>query len=728
MVLGDFMRRKQDDDYIWYKFLFDNLNEAAIRFDKNQQIIEANHQFEQLFHFNSDEIIGKKIDEVFDSVIEDIADRNLTKKLLNGQSIKTEGIRYAKDKTPVYCIIHGVPIILEGELLGGYAMYMDISELRETKKMLQKEKIKYSELVEEMGEGLVLHNADETFVYVNSAASEIFDMSKEELIGKTIKDFIVEEDYSFIDHQTSRRVKNKKDRYNLRIITPKGEEKIINVKARPIWTDLPDEPIKIYAVFSDITEQYEVQERIRKSEAKYRSLVDSMDEGLCLCRIIVDENEEPSDFEILETNPKYEMLMSKNRVNLIGSKGSDVLKDYFYDYLGYYKKCLKKDGNKTFKKFDKNLNKYFKISIFSAKKNQFGVLLEDVTVEEEAKNQIKYLSYHDKLTGLYNRAYLEEEIQKLNLQTGLTVGVIMGDANGLKLINDIYGHDKGDELLISVAKILKENVTQNAKVIRLGGDEFIVLVTHTTPRDLEHLLESISNAFENKYITDIPISISLGSSISNVIEKEVTELIKEAESQMYEEKIHKSKKIKRQLLNSLIEKLYKKQYETDEMLELKKNLALRFGNALKLDFVELEKLKELIKIYDIGKAIIPKNILFKKEQLSKEEQNIIKKHPVTSYRILKSTHEYSYISNEVLHHHEWWNGEGYPAKLQGEEIPLLSRIVAIIEYYIALINDRPYRPRVSQGTAIDELRNQSGRQLDPFLTDLFITQIIQKNV
>lgn len=701
---------------LWYNALFENANEGIIRFNKEHIVLDVNQRFIELFEFPKDEIIGKDIDDIFDSAKKHSANRNLTEKLLNGVISNDKDYRYSKSGRKICCIIQGIPIQSESKLIGGYAMYLDISELEATKEILTEERIKYSELVEQMNEGLILHNTNEEFIYANKAASRIFEMPANELIGKTIKDFIPKRFYPFIDQQTEMRKKNITGAYHLKIKTPNNRHKILDVKAKSIDLGPSENEGHIYATFSDITDQYNAQERIRKSEKKYRSLVQSMDKGLALCEVM------DNDFKIVEINPKFEEIFDYNRKDLLNKSGKKVLKNNYERFLKAYKRINENPTKNQFKYFDDQREKFIHCSIFKPIKNHFGVLVKDITYEEKIKEKIEYLTYHDKLTGLYNRAYLEEKMKEI--RNNDTIGIIMGDANALKLINDVYNHDFGDKLLIRISEKLSETIREKGIVARWGGDEFLIFLPQTKAHQLEKILTQLKKAFHGEILNGIPVSLSLGSSIGNIQVNTVSELINTAEEEMYNNKLINSASVKREILSNIFDQLIENNYESFEHINGMEKYLTKFAEILKLKPTQIVRLINAAKFHDIGKIVVPENIIKKSGPLSPLEWDIIKKHPVSSYRILKSTDEYSFISTIVLHHHEWWNGNGYPGALVGEDIPLLSRILGIVEAYDVMTHDQPYKNKQSKEEAIEELKKCSGVQFDPDLVNIFVNQIL----
>ena len=201
-------------------------------------------------------------------------------------------------------------------------------------------------------------------------------------------------------------------------------------------------------------------------------------------------------------------------------------------------------------------------------------------------------------------------------------------------------------------------------------------------------------------------------------------MIREAEDRMYRNKLLESKSARHALISSLEQSLWEIDFETKEHASRMQNMALRMGQAFKLPSNQLDELALLATLHDIGKIAIAKSILMKREKLTPEEWEVIKKHPEIGYRIANSSQDLLPIAEAILTHHEWWNGKGYPQGLRGEEIPLISRIISIIDAYDVMIHGRPYKMAQSQEEASNELRRCSGTQFDPHLVKVFIKTVI----
>lgn len=722
-MLGDFMANYN----LWYNALFENTTDGIIRFNQNHIVVDVNQGFLDLFEYNKEEIIGQDIDDIFDATKANSANRELTNQLLKGISSKDKDYRYSKNGKEVCCIIQGIPIKKNGEFIGGYAMYLDITELEETKATLSEERIRYSELVNQMSEGVILHNNDEEFIYANEAACDIFELPKDELIGKSINDFINKEDQAFIRLETKLRKQKKIGKYNLAIQTPSGNNKIIKVTAKALKGQHYDKNFHIYATFSDITSQFKAQEQIKKSEKQFRSLIQSMEEGVALCEEVNDDTTgEPIDFKVIEMNPKFKALVGIKSTLAYGYHGSNFLSNNYKKYLKTLLSVKCNKNNHQFKYYDKARDKHYQVSIFIPEKNRFGILLKDITKEQRIKNRIDYLTYHDKLTGLYNRLYLEEQFNLIRSQD-TSIGIIMADANALKLINDVYNHSFGDELLKKIADVLEDTIGKQGIITRWGGDEFIVLFFNTPKETLSRLTEELRLAFSKSYINNIPVSVSIGCHVGHTSINTVSEIINSAEEMMYKNKLIKSSAVKRDILHRIFDQLIEENLESLNHITHMQAYLKEFSQALNLSATQEMRLISAAKFHDIGKITIPNEILLKDEALNPIEWDIIKKHSVSSYRILKSTEEYSFISSIVLHHHEWYNGTGYPGKLIGEDIPLLSRMISIVEAYDVMTHNQHYKSRISDEAAKRELIEQKSIQFDPKLVDIFIQDVLEKS-
>lgn len=352
----------------------------------------------------------------------------------------------------------------------------------------------------------------------------------------------------------------------------------------------------------------------------------------------------------------------------------------------------------------------------------------DVTERIQRENEIVYLNHHDVLTGLYNRAYIQQALEFLDQENNLPISVIEGDINGLKLINDSFGHDEGDRLIVAIAQILKNSTRDSDVVGRVGGDEFSIILPNTDSLGASRIIQSIrlnceahSKAFDN----DIHFtSISLGQATKIESGIPLSDYINVAEKYMYQQKMLDYKSVHSSLLISIKNTMYEKSHETEQHAERLAQQSVQLGQLMDMSEDALVALQLFATVHDIGKISIDKNILTKKEPLTDDEWLEIRKHPETGYRIANSSPGLIHIAEFILCHHEWWDGTGYPRGLSGDQIPLSSRILSVVDAYDAMTHDRSYRKARSPEEAMEELKMFSGTQFDPELVELFVRHVV----
>ncbi|MBP2634921.1 MAG: diguanylate cyclase with sensor [Firmicutes bacterium] len=361
--------------------------------------------------------------------------------------------------------------------------------------------------------------------------------------------------------------------------------------------------------------------------------------------------------------------------------------------------------------------------------------LQEAAVRRERsklEERLKYLSIHDPLTGLYNRTHFSLELERLHQVQYAPVGIIVGDLDGLKLINDTWGHQSGDRLLKAAANILKTCCPPDATLTRIGGDEFVLLLPGTTLATLEKLCQTITLAI-NSYNQNSPLaegivlSISLGFALADSGHADLQQVFKVADNNMYREKLHKSQSNRSAIVQTAMKLLEARDFITEGHGDRLQLLVARLGAAIGLPENRITDLKLLAQFHDIGKVGIPDKILFKPAKLTPEEYTEMKRHSEIGFRIAQSSPDLSHIADYILKHHEWWDGSGYPIGLAGKDIPLECRILSIADSYDAMTSDRPYRKALSAQQAFNEIRRCAAIQFDPQLVETFLEVVDNNN-
>ncbi|OFW62728.1 MAG: hypothetical protein A2Z35_00850 [Actinobacteria bacterium RBG_19FT_COMBO_36_27] len=402
------------------------------------------------------------------------------------------------------------------------------------KKIIITEKQMIDALMEHIPDSIYFKDLESRFIRINKSCAEKFRIKNpDEAVGKTDSDIFTEEHASkaFEDEQ--------------RIV--KTGEPIINIEEKETWekendrwastTKMPlynkdGEIIGTFGITRDITDKKKAEEEIKEGRSKIEAVLHSTADGI----YATDEKG-----KILLYNNKFLELWNIPK-KIIDLKTYGELLEYISVRLadpgGFLKKinelnkseieCVDivnfKDG-RIYERSSSPLKQDNKIKgrVWS---------FRDVTEQKKAEEKIWYLSFHDKLTGLYNRAYFEEELRRLNTQRQLPLSIIFADVNGLKEMNDNYGYDRGDQLLCKVARILKSCFRNEDVVVRWGGDEFITVLPLTDSKTTDDIIERIFKKCEQSSKPDFPVSISIGKAIKEKIHQNIDTVINIAEKKM----------------------------------------------------------------------------------------------------------------------------------------------------------------------------------------------------
>lgn len=367
-------------------------------------------------------------------------------------------------------------------------------------------------------------------------------------------------------------------------------------------------------------------------------------------------------------------------------------------------------------------------------------------IEAEQAVAYRQLAYTDALTGAPNRRFIDEflvdAIDRAS-RDGQPLSVAYLDIDNFKLLNDFVGHDAGDEILCAVANALHDVVVEPAAYARFGGDEFVVVFPGICEEQAEHLIESIRRIasrieMSNDSLVSLPTRLSCGIATFTGSESPRA-LVSEAEDQMYLDKsltptisglpfasqpadaLMKVKNIK--ALRNLVKAIDRRDSYTRYHSDHATRLAVTLGRDIGLPEESMTALTIGGPIHDLGKIVVPDEILRKPGRLSNEERKTMEEHPVMGAAITAAVTDYDPVVNLVRHHHERWDGDGYPGNLKQDEIWVPTRLFTLCDAYSAMTTDRPYRKGLTPEQALAEIERGRGTQFDPDLGLAFINMV-----
>ena len=357
------------------------------------------------------------------------------------------------------------------------------------------------------------------------------------------------------------------------------------------------------------------------------------------------------------------------------------------------------------------------------------------------------LALTDPLTGLGNHRHFHERLQRELTQAehdGLTLSLCLVDIDDFKRVNDRYGHPVGDRVLGQVAARLR----QGGESFRLGGDEFAVLLPGLDERAAVSVARSIVErvgAAEIDQVGSVTVSAGVAAYPSQGVGRD--ELIRLADSALYWAKEDGKNRARtyqattslelsqlQQLAEgpdraaryraaaSLAKAVDARDVYTGSHSERVGELSARIARRLGIDDPQVELIRLAGSLHDLGKLAIPEEILRKPGALNESERLVLQRHPQIGYRMLESL-GVEPIADWVLHHHERWDGSGYPERLRGEEIPIGARVIFVADAYDAMTSERVYRKPLSAREALEELERCAGSQFDPAIVEAFAEEI-----
>lgn len=337
-------------------------------------------------------------------------------------------------------------------------------------------------------------------------------------------------------------------------------------------------------------------------------------------------------------------------------------------------------------------------------KNSSGRTLGKLMTFEDARLETDFI------TGFHSWESFNVNASEISFKVPSVVTCC--DINSLSVINNTYGMSRGDQIIAELSGLFREEFPLDTYFVRGNDANLIAISTGITDQDAVEIMERIRTRFSGTF--------QFALIVVEEDDPDMVDAILRAEKNVATWKLMDDESMRSNTLNSLIRALKECDADTESHVRRTQYLGIRLSRRLGLTDTDEARLALLCVLHDIGKIGVPLEILNKPGKLTEDEWNVIKSHVYKGYAIAKSSTDYMDIAEDILHHHERWDGKGYPDGLSKETIPILSRIIAVVDAYDAMISNRPYKPRMTVPEAEQELIDNAGTQFDPTVVSEFI--------
>ena len=463
-------------------------------------------------------------------------------------------------------------------------MLMDIESYHEKLALSRMYEERFRLTIDNAPIGTATISLDGSILSANQALSEMLGYSPQELLSRKLTEIEVPKETVSDDELLLEQLMNNRiQKYRISKEYVRKDGSIIEtVQSMSMLRDANDNPVHLIAQIEDVTERNRTRRALDAERELLATTLESIQEGV----VSVDAHR-----TILLVNDAAKDLLDTDKEELVGKRLDRILS------------ALDEKTQELCKTtFDsvllENSTEHFLVEIKASLKedkpariiegcaapthDKYGsavgavVVFRDITEQVRAEEQIRYLSFHDKLTGLYNRAYFEGELHKVDTDNRLPISLIMGDVNGLKLVNDAFGHEKGDELLKAIAEIIQSSCREKDVAARWGGDEFAIILPQTPGQIAEQICTEIRDACRNAGEGPIQPSIALGCMTKEKPGQDIRQILRDAEDKMYNKKLVESRSARSSIISSLRRTLAERTYNTEEHSVRLQNLALAF--------------------------------------------------------------------------------------------------------------------------------------------------------
>ncbi|MBN1777002.1 MAG: PAS domain S-box protein [Clostridiales bacterium] len=676
------------------------------------RFLAANPAFEAMTGLKADDIIGKSVRDVIPD-IEPFWIETYAKVALTGEPVKFENFSSGLGKHYAISAYRPKPMQFA-------CTFTDITQLVRAEKEAKENLLRLQGLLENSLIPIIIFDSKGRCIEASSYVYKMLSTSKEELRNKDVSQFLPKDIADKVLETVSQKQTDENIFEGLQPLElPNGERFF---ESRFFAIPVADNSEKLFGYIGiDVTERILAEQALHESEKRYASYIENAPTGIL---IINDKG------QVIETNA------ATGKVS--GYTGEELQKMELTDFIaaGSLDKVLQLlkeladqgavNGDLQIKHKDGSA-RWVNVRAVKLSEDRFLCFVSDITEQKTATEKLIYANTHDAMTGLVNRRYFAREAEQLNVPEQMPLSIILADINGLKLINDSFGFDEGDRVIVQTAEFLRGFCREGDILARTGGDDFSFLLPRTDFRKAMEILYNIQEACGeyNAQISNasLHISLALGAGTKETIDDDWVEANKQADNYLFQRKLLEQKSSHSSILATIKATMMEKSHETEAHEERMAEMARKVGTSMGLSEGDLNNMELLAELHDIGKVGISEQVLNKPGKLNEEEWAEMKKHPEIGERIAMSASSLAPIANYILCHHERWDGSGYPQGLKGSEIPLLSRILSVVDAYDAMTQDRVYQKAVSHEEAIEEIKRCAGTQFDPQVTKIFCEEV-----
>ncbi len=345
-------------------------------------------------------------------------------------------------------------------------------------------------------------------------------------------------------------------------------------------------------------------------------------------------------------------------------------------------------------------------------------VFQDITKQKMMYNALENMSAYDNLTGFYTSRVFAGKLAEWDKEPEEYI-VAVCDIAGLKMINAFYDSVIGNSVIQKMSETLRDVLPEDTLVCYTDDDRTVIVAKGITEDQMNLYLSDVARKLKKRGLDNIPVFLNFGIARRENTAVSVEEYVKYAVMDLLIKEGKDSVGQKREMSAALTEEYFRNKYESIEHVNRIKKFSCGLAEKLGLQTEEKEKLELLCCYHDIGRVRTREEVWSRAAVITRDELDVIKLHSITGYQIITQMQLEYDIADLVLYHHENYDGSGYPYGLSGEKIPLLDRILAIVDSYDVMVHDQLYKGAVSEKHAMEELRNFAGSQFDPELVNLF---------